>query len=203
MRWQGSLLRAKPIPAVLDGVWEDAAPFDMLLRRGDKVQGLARASDSRTGREVVGVRASGAERRSRFVHETPVGSLGSAGASRCLLLYPGTLFLYRAKCLVSVGMLEQRSLALAYSRIEAWQRPPDRRHTRMAMIINEPTRAHRTRSGCSPISVRVQIFMEHKPRVGSREMARVPHLKRLCSGARPLPPALWATTRISDRRFPW
>lgn len=45
----------------------------MLWRRGDKVQGLARAGDSWTGQEVVGARTSGAE-RSDFVHETPVGS---------------------------------------------------------------------------------------------------------------------------------
>lgn len=52
---------SQAIPAAFEGVWEDAAPFDMLSRRGDKVQGLARACDSRTGREAVGARASGAE----------------------------------------------------------------------------------------------------------------------------------------------
>lgn len=46
MRWQGCLLQAKPSQLRCDVVWEDAAPFDICFsRRGDKVQGLARAGD--------------------------------------------------------------------------------------------------------------------------------------------------------------
>lgn len=74
MRWQGYIPQAKPIPAGLRGRLGRRGPFDMLSRRGDKVQGLARAGDSWTGKEVVGARTSGAEKVSFCVHETPVGS---------------------------------------------------------------------------------------------------------------------------------
>ena len=53
---------SQAIPAACDVAREAVAPFDMLFEgEGDKVQGLARAGDSWTGKEVVGVRASGAE----------------------------------------------------------------------------------------------------------------------------------------------